>query len=140
MRISPKALISPGFQHFCFRAGIFFYLLILAVGSIPGARQDIANYATGLVLHSVAYAVISTLIFVGTFGAASRRAFTAILTVAAMGALDEYVQSFFPYRTAAITDWLVDTVSGLVVSVVLWRLWPQFVRRIEGCDINPTSE
>jgi VanZ family protein len=40
-----------------------------------------------------------------------------------MGGLDEYVQSFWPYRTAAVSDWLVDVVSGAVISIVLWKYW-----------------
>jgi VanZ family protein len=39
-----------------------------------------------------------------------------------MGALDECVQSFFPYRTAAVTDWMVDFAAGGLVSILLWKL------------------
>jgi VanZ family protein len=37
-----------------------------------------------------------------------------------MGALDEYVQSFFPYRHAAIGDWYVDVSAGIFMSALLW--------------------
>jgi VanZ family protein len=40
-----------------------------------------------------------------------------------MGATDEYVQSFWSYRTAALSDWMVDVVSGAVISTVLWKFW-----------------
>jgi hypothetical protein len=99
------------------------FALIVIIGSIPGARADAAEVASGVVLHSCAYAVLTFLIFTGSSGTAAQRASKAVLTIAAMGAFDEVVQSFLPYRHGAIGDWLVDCTSAIVTSTVLWTLW-----------------
>jgi VanZ family protein len=45
----------------------------------------------------------------------------------AMGALDEYVQSFFPYRSADVMDWVVDVSAGIFSAAILRTLWPRFI-------------
>ena len=47
------------------------FALILVLGSLPGAREDLGQYASGLVLHSVAYAVLGVLVFLGSSGSGS---------------------------------------------------------------------
>jgi VanZ family protein len=42
-----------------------------------------------------------------------------------MGAIDEFVQSFFPYRTASVTDWLVDVGAGTLAAAALRASWPR---------------
>jgi VanZ family protein len=126
MTSMPRAgpiLQDSRFQNWCYASAITLFLAIVAIGSIPGAREDVSRLASGLVLHSVAYAVLGALIFLGSRGSASRKAICAVITIAVMGGLDEYVQSFWPYRTAAVSDWLVDVVSGAVISIVLWKYW-----------------
>jgi VanZ family protein len=117
-------LRDPLFRKLCFRGAIALYALIVIGGSLPGAREDIGEYASGLILHSLAYAVLGFLLFAGTLGGERTRAAKTVLTVALMGAFDEYVQSFFPYRTASLGDWLVDVGAGIVVSTLLWAFWP----------------
>ncbi len=117
-------LATPRCQALCYRSAISMFALILVLGSLPGAREDLGQYASGLVLHSVAYALLGVLVFLGGSGSGSRRAIKATLTVAVMGALDEGVQSFFPYRTAAVTDWMVDVAAAGAASALLWKLWP----------------
>jgi VanZ family protein len=46
----------------------------------------------------------------------------AVLTIAAMGALDEYIQSFFPYRHGSVGDW-VDVSAAMVTACSLYWLW-----------------
>jgi VanZ family protein len=103
---------------------LLMYLAILVAGSIPGARADIGQYASGAVLHSTAYAVLAFLWFTGSAGGPALRAAKAVLAVAIMGAGDEFVQSFFPYRGAAVSDWMVDCAAALATCAVLWALWP----------------
>ncbi len=124
-------LLNPKFQKFCYFAAMSFSLAIIVIGSLPGARNDIGQYASGWLLHSLAYAVLGVLIYVGSKGNESWRAVKTVLTVAVMGAADEYVQSFFPYRTAAIGDWMIDCSAGLAVSAILWRYWPRICRQAE---------
>ena len=89
-------VLSPNFQRLCQRSAIVFFLLIVVIGNLPRAREDIGQYASGLVLHSVAYAILALLIAVGGSGNGSQRAIKATLTIMVMGALDESAQSFFP--------------------------------------------
>ena len=112
-----RALIAniflvPKFQRLSYRCAIALYLLILILGSIPGARAEIGHYAGGVVLHSVAYSILALLLFSGNTGNRSERALKSVLTIMAMGALDEFVQSLFPYRSADVMDWaVVDSLA-----------------------------
>jgi VanZ family protein len=117
-------LWSLKFQRLCYTGAVAMFVSIVVIGSLPGARADLGNFASGAVLHSVAYAILGLLTFIGGNGSNSRRTFWTVLKVAAMGAIDECVQSFFPYRTAAVGDWLIDVTAGAVISVMLWKYWP----------------
>jgi len=110
-----------------FRLGlaIVLYLAILIIGSIPGERQAIGQFAPGVVLHSLAYAGLAALWFTGSTGDGAQRALKAVFAVALMGAGDEFVQSFFPYRGATVTDWLVDCIAAVVAATVLWAVLPK---------------
>jgi VanZ family protein len=94
-------------------------------GSIPGVRADMAQVASGFVLHASAYGGLCLLLFTGRAGSRNQRAIWAVLGVMALGAIDEYVQSFFPYRRAALLDWLVDCSAALVAALLLWSCWPR---------------
>ncbi|MES2104057.1 MAG: VanZ family protein [Pseudomonadota bacterium] len=101
------------------------YLLVLILGSVPGARQKLGELASGGVLHSLTYGVITLLLFAGFDFARVRKAGAAVLTVVCMGALDEYVQSFFPYRSATVHDWLVDIAASAITALALCLWWPE---------------
>jgi VanZ family protein len=110
-----------------FGAALLIYAAILIVGSIPGARAEIGHFATGPVLHSLAYAFLTFLVFTGSSGSPWTRALKAVAIVALMGAGDEFVQSFVPYRGAAVSDWLVDCAASLITSALLWAVLPKAV-------------
>lgn len=119
-----RSFLSPEYRALRYRAAWFCFALIVVVGSIPGARADIGQVASGIVLHATAYAGITFLLLTGSTGSLPARAVKAVLTVAAMGAFDEAVQSFLPYRHGALGDWMVDVTAALVcaaVSCVLLR-------------------
>lgn len=103
-------------------AAIAMFLMIITIGNIPGARADIGAYAPGGVLHSIAYAVLAALSFTGSRGSPLARAGKAVLAVAVMGAGDEFVQSFFPYRGADVRDWAVDVGAAIVAASLLTLL------------------
>lgn len=92
---------------------------IVAAGSVPGARAEVGEYASGLVLHSLAYAFLATLWFLASTGTPAQRALQAVLAVAAMGAIDEGVQSFLPYRSGDVRDWMIDVTAASVASTAL---------------------
>ena len=110
-----------------FRTALFLYTLVIIIGDIPGARADVGQYASGVVLHSFGYGVLALLLFSGIAGGMGRRAVLSVLMVAAMGALDEFIQSFLPYRRGAVSDWLVDITAATLVAAPLYFLWPRMV-------------
>ena len=117
-------VLDPKLRKLRYGCGVLMYAAIIGMGSIPGARAEIGNYASGMVLHSLAYATITFLLFTGSTGTARQRAIRSVLTVAAMGAFDELVQSFLPYRNGAVADWLVDCNAALITSALLWAFLP----------------
>lgn len=121
--------LEPKFQRLRYSVAVAGYAAIVTMGAIPGARAEIGNYASGIVLHSLAYGAITSLLYTGTSGSAPSRALKAILTVAAMGALDELIQSFLPYRRGAVGDWLVDCTAAVMVAGLLWAFLPGEPRR-----------
>ena len=118
-------VFDPKLSKLRYGFALLIYSLILVVGSIPGARAEIGHFATGLVLHSLAYAVLTFLVFTGSSGSAAQRLMKSVLTVAVMGACDELLQTFFTYRGAAVSDWLVDFTASILVSALLWAVWPK---------------
>lgn len=117
-------VLDPARRKLRLRVALSMYAAILVMGSVPGARAEIGHFASGVVLHSIAYAVLAFLMFTGGSGSAARRALKAVLAVALMGAGDELVQSMFPYRGAAVGDWLVDCGAAAVTAAVLWTWLP----------------
>ena len=115
-------LTGARYQRTRFYAAFGLYAMILILGSVPHARAEIGEVAPGLVLHSVAYAVITFLLASGSARSDRGRAVQAILIAMVMGAVDELVQSFFPYRTAAVSDWLVDCAAALVTAGIFFSL------------------
>jgi VanZ family protein len=118
-------VLDPKLRTLRRACAILLYVAIVVTGSIPGARAQIGHYAPGVVLHSLAYAALAFLWFTGSTGNPGNRALKAVLAVAAMGACDELVQSFFPYRGAAVSDWLVDCSAAVITSALLWALLPK---------------
>lgn len=118
-------LFAPRFRALRLRWALFLYAAIVFMGSIPGVRADIGRLASGLVLHTLAYASITFLLFGGLRGTARRRALTSIAWVVAMGAFDELVQAFLPYRRGSALDWAVDVNASCIMAALLWRFWPR---------------
>lgn len=100
-----------------FRCGLALYLAVILLGSIPGARDEVGNVASGLVLHFTTYACIALLLACGAAGNLSTRAVKAFCIVAVMGALDEGIQSLLPYRDGALDDWMIDMSAALLVTL-----------------------
>lgn len=111
------------------RAALLLFCLIVIIGAIPGARNDIGTLASGIVLHGAAYSCLTFLLYTGIAGTAPQRAAKAALTAMAMGAFDELVQSFLPYRHGTLTDWLIDASAALLTAGLLWALLPLADRR-----------
>ena len=117
-----RLLFGRVYRSLRFRSALLMYVLILVLGSIPHARAEIGELASGLVLHSVAYAVITFLLCTGSRRPLPGAALQAFLIVVVMGAVDEAVQSFFPYRHAALGDWAVDCAASGCMAIGLLAL------------------
>jgi hypothetical protein len=117
-------ILDPKYQRARYGAALALYAAIVAMGSIPGARAGIGHYASGIVLHSLAYGAVTFLLYTGSSGSAARRALRSILTVVAMGAVDELVQGLLPYRRGAVADWLVDCNAAVLAAGLLWAFLP----------------
>lgn len=109
------------YESFMFCCGLALYLAVIALGSIPGARDEIGEVASGLVLHFATYSCIALLLACGAAGSATVKAVKAFCIVAAMGALDECIQSFLPYRDGALSDWMID-ISAALFTTLLFRM------------------
>lgn len=121
-------VLDPKFQRLRYSAAFLAYALIVAMGAIPGARAGIGQFAPGIALHALAYGGITFLLYTGSGGGGPARALKSVLTVAAMGAIDELIQSFLPYRRGAVSDWLVDCSAAVVVAGLLWAFLPARAR------------
>lgn len=119
------SLLDQRYQKPRFCCAIVLYLLVLIIGSIPGARADVGHYASGVVLHSTGYSVLTFLLFSSINGSLNQKAIRSFLMIMCMGALDEVVQSFFPYRHGAVSDWLVDCAAAALTALLLWTCWPK---------------
>lgn len=113
-------LIDPRFSLLRLRTAWAIYFAILIFGAIPGARTEVGEYASGVVLHSLAYGGIAFLLFTGFVGHPRWRTLRCVLLIACMGAIDELMQSFLPYRRGALSDWYVDVSAAVFVSTLLW--------------------
>jgi hypothetical protein len=120
-----QLLLHPRLRAACLTCAALMYLMIVVTGNIPGARADIGQYAPGFVLHGTAYAVLACLCFLGSTGSMAARALKAVLAVALMGAGDEFIQSFFPYRGADVHDWAVDCVAAILAVLALCAVLPK---------------
>ncbi|MBQ5942362.1 MULTISPECIES: VanZ family protein [unclassified Massilia] len=115
-------LSDPKYRRVLRCVALALFAGVLIAGSIPGARKEVGFYASGLVLHGLTYAFLASLWFFASTGNVAVRALKAVLAVALMGACDEFVQSFLPYRSGDIRDWLVDVSAASIASTVL-ALW-----------------
>jgi VanZ family protein len=118
-------LLDPRLRSARIKIALLLYAGVLVAGSIPGARAEVGEFAPGVVLHGLTYAFLSLLWYFGSTGSAPARAAKAVLAIALMGAGDELVQSFLPYRNGDIRDWIVDVSAALLTSTVLAVLAPQ---------------
>lgn len=101
------------------------FALIVLLGSIPGARAEIGQFGSGLVLHGAAYSLLTFLIYTGLEGTRQQRALKAVLSAMLMGAADELVQSMLPYRVGAVLDWAVDSTAAIITAALLHWFLPE---------------
>jgi VanZ family protein len=113
--------------------GAIFYTGLIRLAKLP----ELGLVPTDKLLHAVAFGGLALLLVRAgrvllprvSFG---RRLSLAALGASLLGALLEVCQSFVPYRSAELLDWLADTV-GASCAALLLALFVQFVpRRAHG--------
>jgi len=107
-------------RWFCV-ASIFFVFLI-ALGSLPGTADALSLRFGDKLLHTLAYSVMAALYFYAYAGSKLARSIATITTIALLGALDETVQSFLPYRNSSLSDWCFDIAAAFIVVTLLLTL------------------
>lgn len=122
-----RLLLDPDLSSARIKTALVLYAGVLLAGSVPGARAEVGEYAPGVVLHGLTYAFLAALWFLGSTGSGPARAAKAVLAIALMGAGDELVQSFLPYRNGDVRDWLVDVGAAILASTVLAVVVPRRV-------------
>lgn len=99
-----------------------FFIVLVALGSIPGAADSLSQRYGDKLLHTLAYGVLAVLYFQAYRGSKLARSSATVATIALLGALDETLQSFLPYRNASLADWCFDVASALlIVALMAWR-------------------
>lgn len=124
-----SAAPSPWNSHpyFLFAAAGLFVLMV-AVGSIPGKAEALSAATNDKLLHLSAYFVLSVLLYAGWRGTPSNKSIFTFLAIAAMGGIDETIQSFLPYRKPEWIDWLFNMWAA-ALSVFICRVAQHAVRR-----------
>jgi VanZ family protein len=109
-----------------------FYGGVIDIGPLP----KIPHLATDKLLHALAFAGLSALVFFAlTDVKARRRQIVAACVSTAAGALLELVQSALPYRSADLLDLLADAVGAVLGALSMaWclRLWEARAVRVSA--------
>jgi VanZ family protein len=104
----------PGMARICLPLAALFFAVLVTVGNLPGLAAEMSDAFGDKRLHLAAYAFLTTLIY---FSVNRRPALTALVAIAMLGALDEAIQSLFPYRQAELLDLLAD-ISAAGATVI----------------------
>lgn len=102
---------------FCAASG--FFILLVALGSLPGTADTLSQRYGDKLLHTLAYSVMAALYYFSFKGRKLVRSIATVTTIALLGALDEAAQSFLPYRNSSLSDWCFDIAAALLVVALL---------------------
>ena len=109
---------SAQIQRRCRSATGIFFLLMIAIGSIPGKADALSAATNDKFLHFCAYSTLSVLLYLGLGGSTLRRVLGTLLVIALLGLTDETIQYFLPYRNSNTLDWLFNMMAA-ALSVTL---------------------
>lgn len=106
------------------------YIAMLVLGSLLGSTPQVLRGTNDKLLHTLAYGTLATLLFLGMRQPLLRRSAIIVLAIALMGALDEWIQSFFPHRSSDRMDWVADVAAAIAVcSLLSMACWLRDRRR-----------
>lgn len=94
-----------------------FFVLMVALGSIPGEAQALSDRYGDKLLHALAYGFMTLLCLRALQAPPVLRLLLAIGIIALLGLFDESLQSLLPYRNASVLDWCFDVGAAAIVAV-----------------------
>ena len=100
-------------------AAVLFFSLMVILGSVPGEAHALSARFGDKLLHLLAYGLLAALCFRAISAKKIFRIAGTVILIAAFGLLDEFVQSFLPYRNASLADWCFDIGAALLVVSLL---------------------
>jgi VanZ family protein len=99
-----------------------FFLLMVGLGSVPDEANTLSDRFGDKWLHTLAYGFMSVLCFYALVAKPMMRMLLTVTTIALLGSIDEFIQSFLPYRNASLADWCFDIGSAAIVAATLLLL------------------
>jgi VanZ family protein len=96
-----------------------FFLLMVAIGAIPGEATELSAKIPDKLLHFTAYSFLTCCIYRSLSCGLLSRAVRTVMIVGVLGALDENIQRFMPYRSCDLKDWIFDLLAAFFSVVVL---------------------
>ena len=106
----------------CMLGAFAFFILMIAIGSLPGKAHAASSIVGDKPLHLIAYAVLPALVYGALRGTPMMRGAATLLIIALLGAADEAIQALLPYRFANWADWKFDMLAAISCIAVLMLL------------------
>ncbi len=104
---------------------VAFFVMMMALGSIPGEAQALSDRYGDKLLHAMAYGFMTLLCLRALQASPVLRLLLAVGIIALLGLFDESLQSLLPYRNASALDWCFDVAAAGIVAV-LFTLFAHF--------------
>ena len=100
---------------------VIIMLFLFVSSSLPGASVSVVKSVDALA-HKTTH-IILYMILCLTFYRATKNPFVSVLLTTLYGSFDEFHQLFTFTRSGNVTDIMVDSMSAIIVGVILWRYY-----------------
>lgn len=100
---------------------LMFFIAMLSAGAVPGQAHALSVGLGDKTLHLLAYGLLSVLCFHSFKASLRARSLLTLTMIAVLGLLDEWIQSYLPYRNASFIDWCFDMTAAVTVIIVVNR-------------------
>ena len=119
-----------------------FFIIMLALGAIPGNADALSDRFGDKPLHVLAYGFMAALCLQSLQGRRLTQSLLSVLIIALLGLIDELVQSLLPYRNASLLDWCFDIAAAITVIVFMNLFAPAATKISSACEkksVKPSS-
>ena len=120
-----------------------FFIIMLALGAIPGNADALSDRFGDKPLHLLAYGFMAALCLQSLQGRRLTQSLLSVLIIALLGLIDELVQSLLPYRNASLLDWCFDIAAAITVIVFMNLFAPAATKISSACEkksVKPSSQ